>query len=328
MLAGRLLITGATGYIGGQLARYYHQQGQILHLMVRHPANLPPDLQGAGEIVVADLTQPQTLADAIQGVDYIIHAAGLLGRWGTPYKTLQKVNVQGSLNLVRAAEQAQVKRLIHLSAGGVTGPLKSEFVDESYPPKPSTDYERTKWEGEEAVLKIARQENVNLLALRPTFTYGPGDPHKLSLFRALQKQRFAFLGDGLSTIHPVYIDDLIAGIDLALKSEVKGSAIIIGGAKPVTKRELVFSIADVLGVRRPIIHLPVWLGESLARGCELAASLLGFEPPLTRSRVLMLSRNWGYSIAKAQQVLGYQPHVDLSEGLRRTVIWYREHGWL
>ena len=325
---GKLLITGATGYIGGQVAEYYLSQDVEIRLLVRDPQRLSEKLRASCEFHRGDLTLPRTLADAVANIESVINCAGLLGKWATPYQKLWEVNVRGTENLILPAFQAGVKRFIHLSAGGVTGPLGSEPADETYLPRPGTDYERSKWEGEKLALELARKENLNLLVVRPTFTYGPGDPHKLPLFRAVQANRFAFIGAGLTTIHPVFIADLISGIDLALKSDLRAECVIIGGARPVSKRELIWGIADVLGVRRPQLKLPVWAAETLAFICEEVASVLGFQPPLTHSRVLMLSRNWGYSIAKAQQMLGYRPKIGLNEGLTQTALWYREHRWL
>jgi len=325
---GRLLITGATGFIGQQLAQYYQGSAWDLRLLVRDASRASKDAAKLGEIIPGDIAKPETLPAAVNGVDAIIHSAGILGQWGSPYRRLYEVNVGGVGNLVRAAAEFGVKRFVHLSAGGVTGPLREQFVDESYLPAPRTDYERSKWEGERLALSLSRELNLSLIVVRPTFAYGPGDPHKLKFFQAINKGRLFFIGDGLSTIHPVYIDDLLAGIDLALQSNIRGETFIIGGNRPVNKRELVWSIAAALGRRKPEMRIPVWLGEVLARGCELGADIFGYSPPLTQSRVLMLSRNWGYSIEKARNRLGYSPKVDLREGLRLTIQWYRKQGWL
>ncbi len=323
-----LLITGATGYIGGKLADYYVQRGMHVRLLVRSPKKLDPELCNSCQVFEGDITTPGTIASAAIGADAVLNAAGLLGHWGLKYQQLYDVNVKGTLNLIRAAFDKGVSRVVHLSAGGVTGPVGDEPADETYQPQPVTAYERTKWEGEKSALKLAGDEDLNLLILRPTFTYGPSDPHKLALFKAIYMGRFAYIGDGLSTVHPIYIDDLITGIDLGLRSTQKQKSIILGGPQPVTKNELIAGIANALGVKEPKLRLPVSIARILAFKCELLAGVLKFAPPITKSRILALSRNWGYSIERAQKELNYVPVVDLNEGLKRTVSWYREHGWL
>jgi dihydroflavonol-4-reductase len=324
----RILITGASGFIGGKLAEFYAQSDSHVRLLIRNPAGLPGSLNDRCEIAVGDITQPETLKTACESIDVVIHSAGMLGQWGVTYSLLHRSNVTGTLNMLQAAYDAGVKRFVHLSAGGVTGPVGSQPADEQYPPQPITDYERSKWEGEKQALEWSKEKDYNLIVLRPTFTYGPGDPHKLKLFQTVQKGRFFFIGGGLSTVHPVYIDDLVAGIDLGIRSDVKGECIIIGGSHPVTKAELINRIADVLGCRRPHFSAPVPVANLLTSIAENMGRLFNFTPPLTSSRVLALSQNWGYSITKAREQLNYNPSIELDEGLRRTVLWYREHGLL
>jgi dihydroflavonol-4-reductase len=324
----RLLITGASGFIGGALAEYFCGKQFSVRLLVRDVGKLPQSIARQTEVFSGDITQAETLIAALEDVDAVISAAGLLGGWKLSSKQLFEANVQGVENLILAAFEAGAKRFVQLSAGGVTGPLGSEPVDERYVPSPQTDYERTKWKGERRALALAGEHDLNLIVVRPTFTYGPGDPHKLKLFRTVNKGHFVFIGDGLSTVHPVYIDDLVQGIERALTSNRKGRSYILGGPKPVTKRELAFGIADALGVKRPKIRIPVRVARCLASVGETAGRVFGFEPPLTLSRVSALSDNWGYSIQQAREDLDYMPRIDLEEGLNRTVRWYQERGWL
>jgi nucleoside-diphosphate-sugar epimerase len=119
--------------------------------------------------------------------------------------------------------------------------------------------------------------------------------------------------------HPVYIDDLLAGIVLALERGRAGEVYIIGGERPVTKKELVDGIADALAVPRPRRSIPRWLAAGAAPIFEALGRAFGFEPILTRSRVMMMADNFGYSIAKARRELGFEPKVPLREGIARTV---------
>ena len=323
----RVLVTGATGFIGRCLVRRLLSRGHHVRTLVRR-SSMIQDLDAGAERATGDMTDTASLKKALQGVDRVYNCAGLLGKWGLKEKQLYAVNVAGVENLLAVCCSSHVQHIIHLSAGGVTGPLPNGPVDEAYPCLPSTPYERTKWQGEQVALEIARTHRLPLTVVRPTFTYGPGDPHKLALFRAVRKGIFAFVGSGASTIHPVYIDDLLDGLELCAAKAPQGAVYIVGGERPVSKQELIGQIASCVSAPLPAISLPVGPTMGAALALEMACRVLPFEPPLTRSRVLMLSKNWGDSIEKAQREIGYNPHVSLDDGLQRTASWYQEKGYL
>jgi dihydroflavonol-4-reductase len=321
---GTALVTGVTGFIGSRLAAALLREGYAVRGLARSGAGL---VAGVAPFR-GDLLDPASLAGIERGVDVVVHCASLLGKWGTAEQRLRDVNVHGALALLERFRGMPLRRYVHLSAGGVTGPVRESAVDETYPCRPATAYERTKYEGEQRVLERAATLGVPALVVRPTFTYGPGDPHKFELFRAVKRGRYGFIGGGQSVNHPVFVDDLVCGIQLAIERGRTGETYIIGGERPVTKRELACAIADALGVRHPSFNVPRWLASLAAWHLEWLGRLLAFEPILTRSRVMMMADNFGYSIAKARRELGYAPHVELREGVARTVRAYVEAGRL
>lgn len=322
----RVLVTGATGFIGSHLAARLRESGYTVRALVRrrHPAGRLAGL----ERFEGDLLRPESLEGVEHDVDHVFHCASILGKWGTPDSEIHEVNVQGALNLLLRFRNCDLKRYVHLSAGGVTGPMGPDPADESYDCRPATAYERTKLEGEQQVLRLAAETGIPVVVARPTFTYGPGDPHKLALFRAILRGRYAFIGNGESVNHPVFIEDLLDGLLRVLERGRPGEIYIIGGERPVTKRELVHTIADSLGVKRPGLKIPVSFARPVAVVLELLGRTLGFEPMLTRSRIMMMADNFGYSIEKARKELGYAPGHDLREGIALTVADYRRTGKL
>ncbi len=321
-----VLITGATGFIGARLLHDLVHAGCTVRALVRHPS---PALELRGvELVEGDVTVPESLTGLDDGIDIVIHCAGILGTWGTSEATLHQVNVQGSRTLLEVFRGKTLHRFIHLSAAGVTGPIKSTAADETYVCQPATAYERTKYQGEQAILTLAKQWHIPAVAVRPTFTYGPGDPHKLPLFQAIKTRRYVFIGTGNSEIHPVYIDDVLTGLRLAMERARVGEVYILGGPQPVTIRALVNTIADAMAVPRPTLAVPRWLAWSTSSMLEFLGHRLHFEPILTRSRVRMMADNFGYAIHKASTELGYQPQTDLPTGIDRTIRYYVDHGLL
>jgi nucleoside-diphosphate-sugar epimerase len=323
---GNVLVTGATGFIGGNLVRELQREGYAVRALVRDE-NRAAGLDGV-ELFEGDLREPESLAGIERDVDTVVHCASLLGKWGTDRALLYDVNVRGTVELLTRFRDVKLRRFVHLSAGGVTGPLRQRSVDETYACKPATAYERTKFLAEREVLAQSKRTGIPATVVRPTFTYGPGDPHKIALFRAVQRGRYVFIGGGESVNHPVFVDDLIRGILLAVERGRAGEIYIIGGERPVTKREFVWSIADALGVKRPAWNVPKWFAVISAWKLELLGWMLRFEPILTRSRVMMMADNFGYSIAKARKELGYVPRIELHEGIATTVRSYLEAGLL
>ncbi|OGL45721.1 MAG: hypothetical protein A2161_00700 [Candidatus Schekmanbacteria bacterium RBG_13_48_7] len=322
----KVLVTGASGFIGNNLVNVLQNKGYQVRILVIDPKekNIPPGT----ELFIGDLTSPESLVNIENNISFVFHCAGILGKWGTDNSIITEVNIEGTVNLIKRFAGTSISKLIHLSAGGVTGPVNEVMVDESYKCHPATEYEKSKYLGEQQAISLSKELNIPVVVVRPTFTYGPGDPHKIGLFRAIKNGSFAFIGDGESVNHPVYIDDLISGILLAMEKGRTGEIYIIGGEKPVTKKELVYTIADILDVNRPKIKIPRWLAWFMASIFEFTGRRLHFEPILTRSRVMMMADNFGYSIQKAQKELGYQPLIGLQEGIIRTAAFYKEKGLL
>jgi len=334
----KVVITGATGFIGGAIARRLAAEGADVLALSQPGSNrgrlrdLPLALREG------DITNPATLEGAFDGADWVVHAAGLLGRAGIPEETYRRVNAEGARNVFAAVAEAHATermpaeaRLLHISSAGVLGPLPRRdplaHVDETAGLAPSNPYERSKALAEQYAREFALAGEP-LVVARPEFVYGPGDVHVLGLFRAIERGMFFYVGNGSNTCHPTYIDDLIDGLLLCLRAGRPGETYQITGPRPVTFRELAETIADEVGVRRPWLRVPrgpAWLG---AAALEAAGKLMGRDVPLSRTGVAFFSENRRSTFAKAQRELGYTPRVDLAEGVARSVAWYRAQGLL
>lgn len=318
----KILITGATGYIGGKMAKYLASNGMDIICMTRGNKQIDsiPVFEG-------DLLKPETLENACKHIDIVCHFAGALGR-GMTDDMIKAVNVDGTINLIRAAKKAGVKYFLHISSGAVVGPKDQTPSNEKTECNPYTIYEKTKLEGESAALTLSCEIGVPLGVARPTFTYGPDDPHKLLMFQMIKKGWFFYIGDGLSTNHPVYIDDLLQGIILMLDKKPVQEVFILGGPSPVTKKEWAETISKILNVNPPKIHIPTSIAWLCASIFEPIGRLVRIESPITRSRVLAMSKYWGMDISKAKKELSYNPEIDLFEGVKRTITSYKRNGLL
>lgn len=324
-----VLVTGATGFIGGHLVRHLIEQGHTVRALVRNPA---PQLEQEGvETVIGDLTRPETLAEAVRGAEAIFHLAALRDRWGVPLATYRTVNTVGTCHLLAAAMQAEVGRFVYCSSVGVARYPGRVDANETLPyaqPTSQVGYHRTKMEAERLVVVAARAGAVPAVVVRPVISYGPGDQTGMvaQLLVRLARGRFLPVGDGRNRVDLVYVEDLVEGMRLAWERGSMGRVYILSGPRPVTMREVVLAACAALGKSPPPFHVPEVLARSLAGWAERVWGALGWRPPITRDAVATLTVDRGFSHARARAELGYNPCVTLEEGFRRTVAWLREMG--
>jgi nucleoside-diphosphate-sugar epimerase len=324
----RVFITGATGFLGGALARALAREGAEVHALARPTA----DRSALDGVAITwhdgDVTVPKTLRGVMAGAAWIIHAAGRLGQAGVPEEVYHRLHVDGTRNVMAAAlATGGQPRVLHVSSPGVLGPNTGGPAAEDVPYAPSNPYERSKAAGEQAALEFASR-GLPVVICRPEFVYGPGGRHVLGLFQAVRRGRFFFIDGGRHFCHPTFVADAVAGMLLCLRCGCSGAIYHITGPRPVTFRELGETIAAGLGVRPPWVSVPRWSAMLGAIGFEVLWRVSGRKPPLSRTGVSFFSEDRLYSWQRAQEELGYTPEYDLATGVARTVAWYRQQGWL
>lgn len=325
----RVLVTGASGFTGGHLAKALVQQGCRVRALVRHKSAITDLVAAQVELVVGDVRDQKAVSKAVNGCNTVFHLAAWYRDAGVVSHVYHDINVIGTKNVLRACETHKVKRLVYCSTMGIHGGVSKIPSDETAPHNPGDAYQKSKLEGELCVWAWFKRTGIPTTVVRPAGIYGPGDLRFLKLFRSIQKGYFVMLGSGKTWFHPVYIDDLIQGFLLcAVKQEAVGEAFCIASDKPVSLNELAATVADVVGVARPRWHVPVWPFYLAGALCEAACIPFGVNPPIHRRRVGFFTHNRAFSSAKAQRLLGYVSHVTLAEGLRQTAHWYQAHGYL
>jgi nucleoside-diphosphate-sugar epimerase len=332
----RVLVTGATGFTGGHLARALARRGQQVHALVRSP-EVAADLASVGiGLVVGDLTDPDALARAVGNragdpgpVDVVYHVAAVYRQAGIPAETYRAVNANAVRELIAAAAKAGVRRVVHCSTVGVHGDVEHPPANEDAPLRPGDIYQETKLEGERLARQAAIDYGIEVTIVRPTGIYGPGDRRLLKLFRGITRRRWVTLGRGDIFYHLTYIDDLVEGFRLCGEHPAAANrTYILAGGEVTTLNELVALIADVGRVPTPALHLPVWPFWTAGALCEILCAPFGLEPPLYRRRVDFFTKSRAFDIARARQEIGYAPEIGLREGIGRALDWYRRYGWL
>jgi nucleoside-diphosphate-sugar epimerase len=324
----RVMVTGATGFTGGHLARTLKGRGYEVRALVREPARALELERDGIELCAGDLRDPEAVRRAAERCDVIYHIAAVYREAKHPDDYYREINVGGTRNVLDAADREHVGRVVHCSTVGVHGDVAQIPADENATYSPGDIYQRSKLEGE----LLARQRIDNGLSgviFRPQGIYGPGDRRFLKLFKSIFNGTFRMIGSGDVRYHMTYVSDLVAGIILCGEHpNALGQTYVLGGPRYTSIAELVETLARVVG--KPVArgHIPVRPVMAAATVCEWLCKPFGIEPPLYPRRLDFFTKDRAFSTAKARRELGYEPRVDLEEGLRLTFEWYRSAGWL
>ena len=325
---GKVLVTGATGFLGQHLVRALVRQGESVRVAV-HAAPLPDDPTfGACERVDGvDVRDPRAVARAVEGSSKVIHLVSNFRRPGSDGEA-EAINVGGTENVLAAAARFGVDQVIHCSTIGVHGSVTEVPSDESSPYAPGDRYQQSKLEAEQRV-RAAQAAGLNVTVLRPVSMYGPGDTRMLKLFRMVKRGWFVRAGSGRTRFQPSHVDDVVAGFMLVLGNQAAaGGTFIVGGEESVTLDTFAAMLGEALGVRVRTVRVPLAPLTAAAWLCEMACRPFGIDPPLYRRRLSFFQNERVFTVRHARETLGYRPRVSLQEGLRETAAWYRRQGWL
>jgi nucleoside-diphosphate-sugar epimerase len=327
----KVLVTGATGFTGGFLAKFLARRGDAVRALVRDPARGEAMFKGdAGiEIVPGDLKDRDSLKRAVAGVEVIYNIGALYREAGRPTSEYRAVNATAVATLVELAREAGARRVVQCSTVGVHGDVEHPPADEDAPLRPGDIYQETKLEGEHLGRHAAARTGMELVIARPTGIYGEGDRRLFKVFGYIAQRRFVMLGSGRNYYHVTHIEDLCEGFRLcATVPAAAGRTYILGGGEVTTLAELVARTAKVAGVPPPRLRVPVWPLWLAGAACEAVFKPLGLSPPIYRRRVDFFRKSRAFDISRARRELQFRPRIGLDAGIRRTLEWYREHGWI
>ena len=325
----RVLVTGASGFIGGWIARGLHERGYAVRALYRRerlPQQLAALAAAGVEVVRGDLGCEDEVRSAVRAQEAVVHAAGLVTDWG-PKELFRRQIVEATQRLAAEARAAGCRVFLYISSAAVHGFGPHHRSTEEGPYyAPVSPYQTSKRLAEEAVL-AANASGFRTAVLRPADVYGPGDTTTFyHLLGGQERGIRATLGRGRRLTSVVYIEDLLQAVALALESEAAaGQVFNITSGEQVSWGELMGYTASLLGVH-PWFELPLPLGRALAGLLSGCYRLLGIRraPPLTLYRWAHIAYDFDFSIEKARRLLGYSPQVGWREGLRRMVAAYRE----
>jgi ornithine--oxo-acid transaminase len=325
------LITGATGFIGGRLAKRLVQEGYSVRCLVRERSDTSLLDKLDVQIVVGDLTRARSLARAVDGCHYVFHCGALVSDWATR-EEIARTNVEGTRSLLEASADGSVRRFIHFSTTDVYGYPDGTAIDEAYTATRFRNwYAQTKLDAEAEVRRVEREHALSTVILRPATVYGPGSADVIGeIARAIRGRNMLLVDGGRAVAGLCYVDNLMDAAVLALRHEAApGHAFNVSDGLGITWKEFTDGLAEGLGYSKVRWSLPYWMangiGFSLEYGYRLLRKTTGLNAPplLSRQAVQVLGKNQDFSNRKAREMLGWEPRVDYSAGLEATIAWLR-----
>jgi nucleoside-diphosphate-sugar epimerase len=316
-----VLITGGTGFLGQHLAACLIFRGMKVRILARSRAKAEPLARLGAEICLGDITQFETVHQAVKGCQVVIHLAGIVASH-LPFKDFEQVNQNGTRNVVEAAQQAGVERFVHVSSVVVYG-LKGEGINEEAPHLASGDaYTDTKLNAEKLVHSWISERGLPGVIIQPAPVYGPQDEAwTAGPIRRMQTGGFVLIDRGRGRLHPIYIDDVVEGIFLALMKGKDGEAYILSGPEVTSLKDFFGCYARMLGRSPDFLSIPGQLALGAASAAEWLGRLQHKKPLLTRQEVLFASIDASYSGEKARRELGFNPCTDLERGMTEVEAW-------
>lgn len=328
----KVLITGATGFLGGRVARRYAALGaEVIGTGRNAEAGAQLEKDGV-TFAKTPLHKRDAVIEACADRDLVVHCAALSAPWGTK-EAFETANVVGTENVLAGCERHAVSRLVHISTPSLYMSRKDRFAvreDDPLPP-PINEYTRTKRIAEERVDDASRR-GLSIVTLRPRALFGPGDTVIFPrIARALREKRLPVIGRGDSIVDMTYIENVADAVLAAAAAPelAAGRKYNITNGEPICLWDVVATIAKAMDVPLPTKRLPFAVAWGLAGASEASYHLSNRlmkradEPVLTRYGVAVLSCSLTMDISAAVRDLGYVPRVTMAEGLDNFLHWWK-----
>ncbi len=323
------LVTGANGFIGSHLCEELLERGYSVRALVRKTSKLQFIEHLDLERIYGEITQPRTLPEAVRGVDYIFHPAGLVKAKNR--ETYFRVNAEGTRILVEAVlkNNTDLKRFVHISSQAAAGPSKEKkAVMESDIPSPVSFYGESKLASENEVLK--HKNELPFTIIRPPAVYGPRDIDVYKFFKLAKAGINPSIGIDPSYVSIIHVSDLVECICTAAENDIAaGETFFVCNPDFYSIDRLIQIIGDTIN-RQPIkIAIPVPIAKCIAFIIESMYGLMNTIPPVSRDKLKELSqRYWICSPEKAARILGWSAKISVEDGMSSTAKWYKQKRWL
>ncbi|MFC1830158.1 NAD-dependent epimerase/dehydratase family protein [Thermodesulfobacteriota bacterium] len=324
----KIIITGATGFLGRNLAEHFHDDGMQVVITGRSP-DVGDELQKKGiEFQKADILDLNELNHAVSFADCLIHCAARSGPWGR-YRDFYENNVVGTQNVVSACRNHGIKKIIFISTPSVyfTGEDRYDISEsEPLPERQASHYSKTKLISERELLAL-QHEGFKVIIFRPRALFGPYDNTFVPrILRLAEKKQMPLVNDGQALIDITYVDDFVDAVRKALfaPDDAWNEVYNISNGDPISVKEWFSEVLRIFDRPFRPKNIPEPAAKILAGIMEFVSylPLVNREPPMTRFSVGYMAKSMTLNIDKAKQKLGYSPRVSNQEGFEKYAEWY------
>jgi nucleoside-diphosphate-sugar epimerase len=324
----KVLVTGASGFLGGHVAELLSERGDHVRALVRKTSNRKHlDTLSNVELFEGTVQESDRVNEAVDGVEAIVHCAGLIKARSAD--EFFAVNVGGTSNLIEAARARSLRRFVFVSSLEACGPSADGKSVPSDQENPVTMYGRSKLAAEKVVLSA--KDRVPVVILRPGAIYGPRDMEILEAFKSIKRGLLPLVAEGKAMGMWIYATDCAEACLRAIDADVPSGRtyFVDDGCGPLAARQMLADAERAMGTRALLRRsLPVPLFMTVARGIEVFGRVTNRPVMLTREKANMLLLHWVCTSDDTRRDLGWEPKVPWTEGVQRAVRWYRDNGWL
>jgi len=283
------------------------------------------------ELVEGDITRVETLLGIAAGMDRVLHLAtlGHMSNFTVTESMFEAINVQGAINVMQEALSAGVPRVVHCSTVAAMGICTDVPATEESRCNPHHPYGRSKLKAEQKLLGLIAEKALPAVIIRFSMVYGPGDARDiLKLTRLTKKGLFPKIGSRPKLTPLVHVDDAVKGLLLAAEKGRIGEVYLLTNPESLPFDDIRKTLQQALVIKRFPLYVPEWAALTVASLSEKIFTVIGKTPPVSRKNIESTLADRVFSIEKAKKELDFHPRVDPAEGLKKTVEWYKQQGWV
>lgn len=325
----KIFLTGATGFVGSRLVSCLLESGHELSCLIRRPeGQVSPEVLTNCHIIKGDVTDRESLRNTMINSDLVIHLAVATPLTTDPknWRTFHQTNVLGTRYVLEECLISKVNKILCFSSTASIGRPRVGMIDENTPAKPVTPYGLSKKMADEIILEFIKIHHLPAITLLFPHIYGPGNTHDfLKIVKMIKQGTLPQFGFSPNLLPMLYWSDAIEAILTAIERGHPGEKYIIADDDPHDIRKIRQLVRKHLGQKRQIYpFIPKYLGILGAYFLEKIYGLVNKNPPIKAENIQSITAGRRLSIKKAKQDLNFLPKVDLEEGIKRTLDWYKE----